>query len=188
MNEAEVNKQIQQMVHFIRQEAEEKANEIAVSTEEEFNIDKLQMVDAEKKKIRADYDRKERLVTLRKKIENSTQLNAQRLRYLHAQDDLLRRMRDAAERQLATISNQQGPYAKFLEALIIQGLLRLREPSVQIRCRKDDLHLVQAVIQSACEIYANKATVEVPKVIVDDKVFLPGPPQPGQYGSTWYYF
>lgn len=34
MNEAEVNKQIQQMVHFIRQEAEEKANEIAVSTEE----------------------------------------------------------------------------------------------------------------------------------------------------------
>ena len=31
---AEVNKQIQQMVHFIRQEAEEKANEVAVSTEE----------------------------------------------------------------------------------------------------------------------------------------------------------
>lgn len=52
--------------------------------------------------------------------EYSTQLNAQRLRYLYAQDDLLRRMRDAAERQLATISNQQGPYAKFLEALIIQ--------------------------------------------------------------------
>lgn len=36
MNEAEVNKQIQQMVQFIRQEAEEKANEIAVSTEEVF--------------------------------------------------------------------------------------------------------------------------------------------------------
>jgi len=34
MNEAEVNRQIQQMVQFIRQEAEEKANEIAVATEE----------------------------------------------------------------------------------------------------------------------------------------------------------
>lgn len=34
MNEAEVNKKIQQMVHFIRQEAEEKANEIAIVAEE----------------------------------------------------------------------------------------------------------------------------------------------------------
>lgn len=34
MNDADVSKQIQQMVRFIRQEAEEKANEIAVSAEE----------------------------------------------------------------------------------------------------------------------------------------------------------
>lgn len=34
MNKEEVSKQIQQMVHFIRQEAEEKTNEIAVSAEE----------------------------------------------------------------------------------------------------------------------------------------------------------
>ncbi|KAJ0699453.1 hypothetical protein HanOQP8_Chr10g0356021 [Helianthus annuus] len=34
MNDADVSKQIQQMVAFIRQEAEEKANEISVSAEE----------------------------------------------------------------------------------------------------------------------------------------------------------
>ena len=34
MNDADVSKQIQQMVGFIRQEAEEKANEISVSAEE----------------------------------------------------------------------------------------------------------------------------------------------------------
>jgi len=34
MNETEVERQIQQMVRFIRQDAEEKANEIAVLTEE----------------------------------------------------------------------------------------------------------------------------------------------------------
>lgn len=34
MNDADVSKQIQQMVQFIKQEAEEKANEIAVATEE----------------------------------------------------------------------------------------------------------------------------------------------------------
>lgn len=37
MNNADVSKQIQQMVRFIRQEAEEKANEISVSAEEVRN-------------------------------------------------------------------------------------------------------------------------------------------------------
>jgi hypothetical protein len=34
MNDSEVSKQVQQMVHFIKQEAEEKANEISVAAEE----------------------------------------------------------------------------------------------------------------------------------------------------------
>lgn len=38
MNDADVSRQIQQMVRFIRQEAEEKANEISVSAEEVINI------------------------------------------------------------------------------------------------------------------------------------------------------
>ena len=38
MNDADVSKQIQQMVRFIRQEAEEKANEISVSAEEVHRI------------------------------------------------------------------------------------------------------------------------------------------------------
>ncbi len=35
---------------------------------QEFNIDKLQLVESERNKIRADYDRKERLFTLRQKM------------------------------------------------------------------------------------------------------------------------
>jgi V-type H+-transporting ATPase subunit E len=94
MNDADVSKQIQQMVRFIRQEAEEKANEISVSAEEvrpiplrlriwtvclyfyvivffswqEFNIEKLQLVEAEKKKIRQEYERKQKQVEVRKKM------------------------------------------------------------------------------------------------------------------------
>lgn len=99
MNDGDVSKQIQQMVRFIRQEAEEKANEISVSAEEvstflphfnfnrldftgspsysnltalfvmqEFNIEKLQLVEAEKKKIRQEYERKERQIEIRRKM------------------------------------------------------------------------------------------------------------------------
>uniref|UniRef100_A0A7I4F898 Uncharacterized protein n=1 Tax=Physcomitrium patens TaxID=3218 RepID=A0A7I4F898_PHYPA len=38
MNDIEVSKQVQQMVQFIRQEAEEKANEISVSAEERIGL------------------------------------------------------------------------------------------------------------------------------------------------------
>ncbi|KAL5991364.1 hypothetical protein ACLOJK_012272 [Asimina triloba] len=73
MNDADVSKQIQQMVRFILQEAEEKANEISVSAEEaidimEFNIEKLQLVEAEKRKIRQEYERKEKQVDIRRKM------------------------------------------------------------------------------------------------------------------------
>ncbi|CAN6483246.1 unnamed protein product [Victoria cruziana] len=68
MNDADVSKQIQQMVRFIRQEAEEKASEISISAEEEFNIEKLQLVEAERRKIRQEYEKKEKQVEIRKKM------------------------------------------------------------------------------------------------------------------------
>lgn len=68
MNEQEVDRQINQMVQFIKQEAEEKANEIRVAAEEEFNIEKLQMVETEKQRIRKEYERKESQVEVKKKM------------------------------------------------------------------------------------------------------------------------
>ncbi|CAH2071102.1 unnamed protein product [Thlaspi arvense] len=133
MNDGDVSRQIQQMVRFIRQEAEEKANEISVSAEEEFNIEKLQLVEAEKKKIRQDYEKKEKQADVRKKIFN-------------------------------------------LE-LLLQCLLRLKEPSVLLRCREDDLGLVESILDDAKEEYAGKAKVHAPEVSVDTTIFLPGPPK-----------
>ncbi|KAL2628719.1 hypothetical protein R1flu_013405 [Riccia fluitans] len=182
MNDADVSKQVQQMVHFIRQEAEEKANEIAVSAEEEFNIEKLQLVEAEKKKIRQEYERKEKLVEVRKKIDYSTQLNASRLKVLQAQDDLVRNMKAAAEERLISVSHDHDNYRKLLRALIVQGLSRLREPSVQLRCRERDVRFVEDVLEEAKEEYARKANVDIPGVYVDHEKFLPGPPEKGEPG------
>lgn len=185
MNDNEVSKQVEQMVQFIRQEAEEKVNEISLSAEEEFNIEKLQIVEAEKKKIRQEFERKEKQVEVRRKIEYSTQLNASRLKLLQAQDDLVRKMKEAAEKQLRKVgSNDDEDYSQLLEALIIQGLLRLKEPSTQLRCREQDFETVQSVINSAKQAYAEKLGADVPDVFVDDKHFLPGPPGSTNHGSS----
>ncbi|KAK3021884.1 hypothetical protein RJ639_047388 [Escallonia herrerae] len=166
MNDADVSKQIQQMVKFIRQEAEEKANEISVSAEEEFNIEKLQLVEAEKKKIRQEYERKEKQVEVRKKIEYSMQLNASRLKVLQAQDDLVSSMKEAASKEL------------------LHSLLRLKEPAVLLRCRKDDLHLVNSALQSAKEEYAGKVNVHSPEIIVENIHLPPAPSHHDAHGLS----
>ncbi|OAY67261.1 V-type proton ATPase subunit E-like [Ananas comosus] len=176
MNDADVGKQIQQMVRFIRQEAEEKANEISVSAEEEFNIEKLQLVEAEKRKVRQDYERKEKQVEIRKKIEYSTQLNASRIKVLQAQDDVVNSMRDAASNELLRVADNPKSYAKLLKGLIVQSLLRLKEPAVLLRCREVDRRLVLSILEEAKKEYAEKAKVQCPKVTIDEKVYLPPPP------------
>lgn len=91
---SQVERQIEQMVRFIKQEAEEKANEIRVSAEEvrwqhtpssevplaaphshipvpalqEFNLEKLQLLEQEKAKIRKEYERREGQVEVKKKM------------------------------------------------------------------------------------------------------------------------
>ncbi|KAJ3695184.1 hypothetical protein LUZ60_000561 [Juncus effusus] len=186
MNDADVSKQIQQMVRFIRQEAEEKANEISVSAEEEFNIEKLQLVEAEKKKIRQEYEKKEKQVDVRKKIEYSMQLNASRIKVLQAQDDLVNEMKEAAIEELLKVHHDRHllglgfghhSYKHLLKDLIVQSLLRLKEPGVLLRCRKEDKHGVQSILDSAREEYASKADVAPPEVFLDEKVFLPSPPE-----------
>ncbi|KAL9253060.1 V-type proton ATPase subunit E-like protein [Drosera capensis] len=184
MNDADVSKQIQQMVRFIRQEAEEKANEISVSAEEEFNIEKLQLVEAEKRKIKQEYERKEKQVLIRKKIEYSMQLNSSRIKVLQAQDDLVNSMKEAASKELLHVSSDQHHYRMLLKELIVQCLLRLKEAAVLLRCRKEDLHLVHSVLHSAKEEYAVKANVHPPEIIVDEVHLPPGPTNHHSLGSS----
>jgi hypothetical protein len=64
----QVNKQIQHMVSFIEQEAAEKANEILVKAEEEFNIEKGRIVQQEKLKVMSTYEKKEKQVETQRKM------------------------------------------------------------------------------------------------------------------------
>ncbi|KAH1096066.1 hypothetical protein J1N35_012987 [Gossypium stocksii] len=175
MNDGDVSKQIQQMVRFIRQEAEEKANEISVSAEEEFNIEKLQIVEAERRKIKQEYERKAKQVEIRKKIEYSMQLNASRIKVLQGQEELVNSIKESARKELQRLGSDKRGYKNLVKALVVQSLVRLREPSVLLRCREVDRKLVETIIDEAKREYAEKFNVPPPKIVIDS-VYLPPPP------------
>lgn len=70
-------------------------------------------------------------------------------------------------------------------SVALQGLLRLKEPSVLLRCRKADLHLVESVLHKAKEEYAHKAKVHSPEIVVDSIHLPPAPSHHDTHGLFW---
>lgn len=69
---------------------------------------------------------------------------------------------------------------------ILQSLLRLKEPAVLLRCRKEDHMLLESVLSSAKEDYAVKANVHEPEIIVDSVHLPPAPSHHHAHGPSWY--
>ena len=67
LNDEEVNQEMKKMVAFIRQEANEKAREIQVKADEEFNIEKAKLVRQKALDIEASYTKKLKQATIKKK-------------------------------------------------------------------------------------------------------------------------
>eukprot|EP01025_Chloroclados_australasicus_P055009 TRINITY_DN6586_c0_g2_i2.p1 TRINITY_DN6586_c0_g2~~TRINITY_DN6586_c0_g2_i2.p1 ORF type:complete len:254 (+),score=37.83 TRINITY_DN6586_c0_g2_i2:221-982(+) len=171
MNEREVSRQIDQMVMFITQEAEEKANEIRVSAEEEFNLEKLNLLETEKQRIRKEYERKESQVEAQKKIESSKQFNEQRLKVLGAKQDLIHDVLNAAKNKIKQMT-KGGAYADLVTDLLCQAMYKLQEDSQIVQCRQEDLKTVENAITKAQAAYKKKYNAEAPQLTLDRKHFL----------------
>jgi len=133
MNEHEVHVQINQMVQFINQEAKEKAAEIKMKTDEEFNIEKLRMVEAEKQKIRAEYERKEKQVEVEKRIQQSKEVRNSRLKALQARDKGMQSLLEDAMKLLPKNIINTPKYPALLESLIVEALCQLADQNVEVK-------------------------------------------------------
>eukprot|EP00210_Caulerpa_lentillifera_P001227 g1183.t1 len=163
------------MCNFIEQEALEKATEIADTASEEFNLEKLQMLESEKTNIRKEYSRKEAQAEVQKKIEYSKYVNQSRLKVLTAREEAVQETIAAARKELIKIS-KSPKYQDLMQRLFIQGLKKLGEKKAIVKCREVDKQMVQSMIQKARQEYSNTYSEGAPEVNLDDKNFLNPPP------------
>lgn len=172
LSDADVQKQIKHMMAFIEQEANEKAEEIDAKAEEEFNIEKGRLVQTQRLKIMEYYEKKEKQIEQQKKIQMSNLMNQARLKVLKARDDLISDLLNEARQRLGKIAKDPVRYATLLEGLVLQGFYQLLEPSVVIRCRKQDLPMVKAAVQKNIPIFKAGVKKDI-NVRVDQDNFLP---------------
>merc|ERR1711892_1390609 len=151
----------------MEQEANEKANEINVKAEENFNIIKARIVQKEKQRIMASYDKKMKLIETNRKIEMSSQHNKSRIEVLNAQDKALEEIFEAARARLTAVSSDAGAYGALLEQMIKEGLYAMvDEADLSVWCRKADKAAVEAAAKKAAAAYKSE-TKRAVKLTVD---------------------
>jgi len=153
MDSSDADRQIKQMVNFILQEAHEKANEIRIKTEHDFNLEKQMLVHNAKIKIQEEYTRKNKEREISKRIARSSEVGNSRRQKMVARDELLNGLMDDAEASAGKITSDKKKYQELLKKLIIQSCVKIFESDVEIYCRKSDIPLVEAVIDDAAKEY-----------------------------------
>ncbi|PKC11371.1 ATPase, V1/A1 complex, subunit E [Rhizophagus irregularis] len=141
------------MVAFINQEAIEKAREIKVKADEEFNIEKAKLVRQESNNIEATFQRKIKQAEIQKKITQSNMINKTRLKVLQVRQQMLEEVFNETVSQLNKVSQDEVKYRDLLKNLILQGLYQLMDDQVKAIVRKCDKELANNAIQAAAKIY-----------------------------------
>ena len=82
--------------------------------EEEFNIEKLRLVEQEKVKVRTEYERKQKQVEIQRKIVFSNEVNAARIKVLQSRDEVVSSVKSVVLGELSKLGEPSAAGYKDL--------------------------------------------------------------------------
>lgn len=178
MDEAEAQRQIKQMVNFILNEAKDKAEEIEAKALEDFNIEKLKVVQQMKEKIRGDMARKTKALATQRAIAQSKAINESRLQKMVARNDYMDKVASEATQTIRQLLSNNAEAKKIYTDLLVESALLLTEDEVEVRCRKADVATVESCFAAASEKYAKcikdqSGATKKTRFVTNKTIFLP---------------
>ncbi|KAJ3526399.1 hypothetical protein NMY22_g10180 [Coprinellus aureogranulatus] len=169
LSEEEALTEMNKMVAFIKQEAQEKAREIKVKADEEFAIEKARLAHIRPLVRLSDkYEKKLKGAEVAQKIAQSNLTNKARLRLLNRREEHLQDLFSTARNAISTLSQDEGRYTKFLEDVILQGFLQILEPSVTVHTRSADVQVAEKASEAAKQKYKEISGRDVDFEVVGD--------------------
>ncbi|PSK38831.1 V-type proton ATPase subunit E [Candidozyma pseudohaemuli] len=172
LTDDQVNAELRKMKAFIEKEAQEKAKEIRLKADEEYEIEKASIVRSETAAIDSIYEQKLKKASLAQQITKSTISNKTRLKVLGEKEKVLDEIFEDAKKELAKIAGKKGEYKTLLAGLIEEGALALMESKVSVRVRESDVSVAKEAAEEAAKGYQDKSKQEI-SIAVDEKEFLP---------------
>jgi len=163
------------MTEFIRLEAQEKAREIQVKADEDFEKDKAALILQEKEVIDAAYEAKFKQAAMSLQITRSKANSKARIAMLGAGQKVVDDIFDAAQKKLLDATNNGGSkkgYQDALMKLILDGMYLLNEDAVAVQCRKADKTAAEKAMKEAAAEFEKEVGKSV-AVQIDDSEWLP---------------
>jgi V-type H+-transporting ATPase subunit E len=161
LSDQQVDNELRKMTAFIKQEAMEKAREIEIKANEEFEIEKSKLVREETDAIDTQYEKKFKQATMSQQITRSTVANKTRLKVLGARQELLDSIFETAQKQLASGVKDKAKYQKTLKGLILEGFYAMNENDLQIRAKKQDYDAAKKAIDEAIKEYKKETGKDI---------------------------
>lgn len=183
MDNSEAATILSSMVQFIRTHGDERAETINKQASDEFTVQKEQYISEEKERIAAEIKERLRKDEINLKIDRSKKENVLRIQKMRIVNELILNL--FKDSRLKIVKEQEKApklYSELIKNLIIQGLIRLMEAEVHIRCRKSDVAVVKGVLTAAADEYKKLMKEQVKSLknkeptlnlILDEKRFLP---------------
>ncbi|CAD7957952.1 unnamed protein product [Amoebophrya sp. A25] len=154
MNDQEAMSQVSQMASFILNEAKETASTMNQKTAEDFNIEKLKLVQGMKEKIRSEMADKKKKEETKVAIARSTAINKARLKKIEARQLCMDTLAGEVATKLKEVSKAEAKYKQILVDLIVQGCLKLMEEEVSVKCRQADMNIVKMILDQSAQAFS----------------------------------
>ena len=151
-----------ELKRFMIQEAHEKAFEIKVTSQRLFEKEKKNIVKEGIKRVDENVDKSRRELQTELNINRSTKVNKSRMKKMNARNDLMKNLVQETltylEEEFANPESDE--YREVIKKLIMQGLIKLLEPKVLIKCREKDLDMINGLIEEVQNEYAELMQAE----------------------------
>ncbi len=162
MNDQEASKVLESMVQFIENHGRERADTIRKQAMQEFTIEKEKYIASEKERVIGEYKNKLQQDEIRLRIQRSAEQNQARIQKMQFVNELVQKLyKEAQTKMVEDMKRDTVKYKELLKDLILQGLIKLIEPEVMIKCRKSDEAIVKQVMDAAANDYKSMMANEV---------------------------
>jgi len=153
LSDEAVSKQIEHMIAFIKNESQEKVEEIYAKADEEFQIEKGRLVNQQRVKIIDHYTRKEKQLEQQKRLQQSKFINDGRLKVLKARESHISAVSQTSQGQLSKISQNAALYEDMLQKLMVQATFQLLESNAFVICRQSDAKVIENLLVNVQNAY-----------------------------------
>ena len=128
-----------EMERMLRQNAHEKAFELQVLAQRAFEVEKNKIVFEGRQQIKHDQDERINKLNQDLNIFRSKKINESRLQKMKERNKCLLEIKEVMISQLKqTMKSDRKRYLQTLKNLILQGMIKMIEPTLKILVRKED--------------------------------------------------